>query len=109
MSNAKKILEKATAKKAREPRIRKINVDIESLGDAILDGKLVVPVKGKLVFVRKLDGKTVIHKGHVFSYDEATGDVVVWDETRSQSWGFNAVRDAGRITCKVFNDGPKTS
>lgn len=109
MSNAKRIAEKAEPKKVREPRAKKVKVNLDALSDAVVDGKLTVPVKGKLVFVRTFSGKSVVHEGHVWSYDEKTGDVSVWDETRQQFWGFNAVTDAAKIVCKArVTDVPGT-
>lgn len=112
MSNARKIIDKADKKKVREPRPKKVKVNLDALPDAVQDGKLVVPVKGRLVFVRSFSGKSAVHQGHVWSYDEKTGDVSVWDDTRGQYWGFNAAKDGPRIVCKaldeVTSDAPKT-
>lgn len=99
MSNARK---KAVSKKQRVPRVKKVKVDLSTLPDAIVDGRLIVPVKGKLVFERTFNGKTKVHEGYVFSYDEKTGDVSIWDETRGQFFGFNAVKNAHQIVVKAF-------
>lgn len=104
MSNARKIMEKAEPKKAREPRAKKVKVDISALPDAIVGGKLVVPVKGKVVFIRTISGKApAVHEGNVFSYDEKTGDVSIWDETRGQFWGFNARLNADQVVVKALS------
>lgn len=109
MSNAKRIAEKAEPKKIREPRIKKVKVNLDSLVNAVVDGKLTVPVKGKIVFIRTFSGKSVVHEGHVWGYDEKTGDVSIWDETRQQFWGFNAMKDADKIVCKSLTVAePKT-
>lgn len=105
MSNARKIMEKAEPKKQREPRAKKVKVDLATLPDAIVDGKLVVPVKGRLVFERTFSGKTKVHEGYVFSYDEKTGDVSVWDETHNQFFGFNAVKNACQVVVKALTFG----
>lgn len=109
MSNARKIMEKAAPKKQREPRAKKVKVDLSALPDAIVDGRLVVPVKGRLVFERTFSGKTKVHEGYVFSYDEKTGDVSIWDETRGQFFGFNAVKNAHQVVVKALTSGePET-
>jgi hypothetical protein len=106
MSNARKIMEKAAPKKVREPRARKVKVNLDALGDAVVDGRLVVPVKGRLIFVRTFGGKSAMHEGYVFSHNEETGDVSVWDETRGQFWCFNAKTDGPRIVCKTLSAAP---
>ena len=109
MSNAKKIMDKAEPKKVREPRTKKVKVNLDALPNAIVDGKLTVPVKGKLVFIRTFGGKSAVHQGHVFSYDEANGDVSIWDETRGQFWGFNARLNADQVVVKALSASePKT-
>lgn len=89
MSNAKRIADKKPEKKAREPRVRRPKYDISNLPDAVVDGKMTVPVKGRLLFERTLDKRTAIHEGYVFSID-ADGTVTVWDETRKQFYAFSA-------------------
>lgn len=107
MSNAKRIAEKAEPKKAREPRAKKVKVNIDALPDAIVDGRLTVPVKGKVVFIRTISGKApAVHEGHVWSYDEKTGDVSIWDETRGQYWGFNARLHADQVVVKALSASP---
>lgn len=88
MSNAKKILDKRAEKPPREARVKKVKVDLNKLPDAIVDGRLVVPVGGNVVFQRTLNQRTAIHEGHVFSVD-VDGSVMVWDQTRGQFFGFN--------------------
>ena len=106
MSNAQKIRNKSESKKTREPRQKKVKINLELLTDAIVDGKLTVPVKGRVVFVRTFGGTRFTHEGHVFGYDETTGDVSIWDETRQQFWGFNAVKDANQVVCKSLSAAP---
>lgn len=93
-------------KKQRKSRAKKVKVDLSALPDAIVDGKLVVPVNGRLVFERTFSGKTAVHQGYVFSYDEEKGDVSVWDETRGQFWGFNARLNAHQVVCKALSAAP---
>lgn len=82
MSNAKKIIEKSSPKKAREPRAKKVKVDLSKLPDAVVGGKLLVPIKGRIVFERTSSGKTALHEGYIFSIENQSA--TVWDETRGQ-------------------------
>lgn len=75
--------------KEKKARAKKIKVDMSKLADAVVDGKLVVPVGGKVFFERRLDGKsTAIHEGFVKHLSE-DGSVEIWDETREQLFCFN--------------------
>jgi hypothetical protein len=96
-------MEKSAPKKVREPRAKKVKVDMSCLPDAIVDGKLVVAVQGRLVFERTFNGQTKIHVGYVFSYDEKTGDVSIWDETRGQFFNFNAVKNQHQVIVKALS------
>lgn len=89
MSNARRIAERDKVKAPRQPRVKKVKIDLSTLPDAIVDGKLVVPIKGKVLFERTINKKTAIHEGHIWGFDEAKGDVSIWDETRGQFYGFN--------------------
>lgn len=106
MSNAKKIIDGIEAKKARLPRPKKVKVDLTSLPDAVVGGKLVAKVKDKIIFVRTFHGKEAIHVGHVFSIDEVKGDVTVWDETREQFYGFNLKEPLPIVKLASPGDGP---
>lgn len=87
MSNANRIA--GGRKKAqREPRARKVKVDIDSLPDAVVDRKLIVPLKGRVVFERTLNKRTMVHEGTIFSVAD-DGHVTIWDETRGQFYSFN--------------------
>ncbi len=88
MTNARKILDKKLEKKPRDIRKRRGHYDISSLPDAIVDGKLIVPLKGQLIFERTLDKRVAIHNGYVFSIDE-DGVLTIWDETRAQFYAIN--------------------
>lgn len=88
MSNARKIIDKKKEKKAREPTVRRPRYDISDLPDAVVGGKLTVPIKGRLLFERTLDKRTAVHEGYVYSLD-ADGTVTVFDETRKQFYAFN--------------------
>lgn len=76
-------------KKEKQIRQKKIKVDLNSLPDAIVDGKFILAPKDKVLFERTLDKKTSTHVGHVFSVDETTGVVSIWDETKNQFYNFN--------------------
>lgn len=91
-TNAKKILEKRVEKAPRQPRAKKLKVDLDSMPDAIVDGRFTVPLRGRVVFVRSLDQKTAIHRGYVFGIDEARGTVTLMDETREQFFVFEVAR-----------------
>lgn len=89
MNNAKKIFEKKEPKAPKVERTRRVKVDITTLPDAIVDGKLIVSDKSRVYFERLLDGKVKVHEGYVFSRDDTTGSVSIWDETRGQFYGFS--------------------
>jgi hypothetical protein len=75
--------------KEKKVRAKKIKVDMSKLASAVVDGKLVVPVGSKVLFERRLDGKsTAIHEGFVKHVSE-DGSVEIWDETREQLFCFN--------------------
>lgn len=75
--------------KERKKRVKKIKIDMSKLADAVVDGKLVVPVGGKVYFERRLDGRSMaIHEGFVKHVSE-DGGVEIWDETREQLFCFN--------------------
>ena len=79
----------AKAKKASEPRKKKIKIDLSTLPPAIVEGRLIVKLKGKVYFERTLQGKTEIHEGELCSYDSDADHVILWDETRGQMYGFD--------------------
>lgn len=75
--------------KEKKTRAKKIKINMSQLPDAVVDGKLVVPVGGRVLFERRLDGKsTAIHEGFVKHVSE-DGSVEIWDETREQLFCFN--------------------
>ncbi len=87
MSNAKKILEGKAEKPARQPRTRKVKIDLKSMPDAVVDGKMTVDIKGKVFFERRLMDAVEVHEGYIFSID---GDTVsIFDETREQFYCVN--------------------
>lgn len=88
MSNASRIA-KTKVKKEKAPRAKKVKIDLNSLPDAVVGGKLIVPVNGKVVFVRLVAGKSQVHEGHVAGVNEDTGDLTLWDDTKGQYWLLN--------------------
>lgn len=84
---------KDNIKQQDEPvkRVRKtkIKVDMSKLSDAVVDGKLVVPVGGRVYFERFAPGgKTVVHTGVIRDVNER-GLVEIWDEIAEQFYGFS--------------------
>lgn len=100
MSNAERIVSRVAPKKQRAERTRRVKVDPSTLCDAIVGGRLLVPVGGRIVFNRVVGKKFELHEGYVVSYDESTGNVFVRDETRGQDWAFNAVKHADAVACR---------
>ena len=89
VSNARKLMERVEVKKVRRVRVKKLKVDLSALPDAIIEGKFIVPLNGKVIFERSLDQKRVVHKGYVFNINEERGDVTLWDENREQFYAFS--------------------
>jgi len=82
MSNAQKLLDRKSKKQKekKEPK-RKVKVNTTTLLDAVVDGKLVAPVKSRVVFMRL--GK--LHDGIVFSVDPKDESMVtLWDDVLQQ-------------------------
>lgn len=73
-------------KKKREPRAKKVKADFDTLPKAIVDGKLLLPLKALVFFERTLQGKVEVHEGEVLSFDKDL--VTLWDETRGQKFSF---------------------
>lgn len=72
--------------KKREPRAKKVKVDVSKLHPAVVDGKCVLKPKSRVVFERTQNSKTALHEGELFSVDEKT--ITLWDETRGQMFSF---------------------
>lgn len=99
MSIVKKNAEKKSPeKKPRAPRKVKVAKSIDELDDAVVDGKLLVPIRGKVLFERKSGSKTEIHIGYVHTVSD--GAVHIWDETINQYYVFSLL-EAGRVKVKV--------
>lgn len=84
MTNAKKIVEKAKQKGPRAVRMRLPGIDLTKLQDAVVDGKLVCPLKSKVAFVRISGKRRDVHVGIVFDVNEKEKSLTAWDETRGQ-------------------------
>lgn len=83
---AKKILSSDAGKprKKSKPKIK-----MASLSDAILDGKMIVPVGGKVYFERLVSsGRIEIHEGIIRDITD-NGLVEIWDETIEQFYAFS--------------------
>jgi len=87
MNNAKKILEGKKEKPARQPRTRKVKIDLKCMPDAVVDGKLTVELKEKVFFERKLLNTVETHEGFIFSVDNDA--VTIFDETKQQFYCVN--------------------
>lgn len=94
MSNAKKIIDdRKLERKPREQRSRNVKVNLDLMFDGIVDGKLVVPVKGRVFFERNTNGKIKLHEGFVFEVDG--NSVTIFDETREQMYLINTTKWVG--------------
>jgi hypothetical protein len=70
-------------------RQKKVKVDMNSLPDAAIQGKLLAAVGSKVFFERiAAKGKKVVHEGFIRSVDEK-GMVEIWDETIEQFYAFS--------------------
>ena len=69
-------------KTVKTPRQKKIKVDLASLQDAIVDGKLTLQKNAAVLFERRISGETRIHRGTIFNFDDRS--VSIWDETIEQ-------------------------
>lgn len=87
----RKMMEQQEKTEKRAPRQKKVKVDLSKLPDAIVDGKFVVPLKGKVFFERTLSGKTKIHEGLVSDINE-NGIVTLFDETVEQFYAFSLLQ-----------------
>lgn len=97
MSNADRLLKNKKEKKPRE-RVKKVKADTSNLPDAVVDGKLRVKEKGKVVFARTLNGRTRLHEGYVSSVKD---DVVsIWDETQNQFYVISLKEPPGVLKAK---------
>lgn len=84
-------------------RNKKVKVDLDSLPLAVMDGKLIVRLKGRVYFERTLQNKTEIHSGEVFSYDAEAGWVSVWDDTRENFFGFD-LKDTEKFKIRAASE-----
>ena len=82
---------------APPPKKVKRNTDLSKLPDAIIDGKLVVPIGSEVIIPRMRSGREVLSAGYIKDVQE-DGTVHVWDETNAQ-WFLFKLTDA--VVCKV--------
>lgn len=90
-------------KKEKIKRQKKIKIDLSKLPDAIVDGILVPKINDKVLFERTLNKKTTIHVGYVFSFDDITSVVSIWDETKNQFYNFSLKENIPKI--KILSEG----
>jgi len=86
MSNAKKILGDKKPKPQRVARIPRPKVDMETAPDAIVEGKLVVPLGTKVAIPRTRGRQQILSVCIIHKVED---DIVsVWDETMTQWFVF---------------------
>ena len=84
--NTKQVAEVLIEKK---PRRKKVKVKMDTLQDAVRDGKLMANIGDKVYFERIAPrGKMAIHEGYIKGVSDA-GVVEIWDETAGQFYGFS--------------------
>ncbi len=117
MSNAKKILENSRRNfedVVRNPRRKKVKLDFEALEDAIVDGKLLVPIGAGVAFERYVYGKPLEVSVGTVRYVSETGIVGMWDETREQAFSVKLGEKHDRVrsllplsSFKAVEEAPK--
>lgn len=101
MSNASRLAGRKE-KKVRQPRTKKVKVDMSKLPDAIVDGKFVVKEKGRVYFERHANKRVEIHIGEAWKVE---GDLVtIWDETRGQFYAFSLKQELPLIKAASLED-----
>jgi hypothetical protein len=104
MSNIKKILDNRKEKKPRAQRVKKIKFDIASAPDAIVEGKLIVPIGSKVIIPRVRAGRQSLSECEVKKVDD-DGVVHTWDETLNQWYLFKVTDNLiVKVYDKVNND-----
>jgi hypothetical protein len=84
----KSVFEVEKPTKAKAPRAKRLKINLSVLADAVVDGKLIVPIGGKVYFERTLNKVTKTHEGVIKGVTEK-GIVEIWDETVNQFFGFS--------------------
>lgn len=108
MADIKRKVADHREEKVREPRARKVKVNLSAMVDAIVDGKWTVPTLGYVVFERTLNKRTAIHEGTVFSVD-ADGVITLWDDTRGQFFAFSVTHAPGLVKAWPVTSGSSGS
>lgn len=68
----------------------KVKVDMGSLPDLVVEGKVTAPLGTRLYFERIAPkGKTAIHTGFLRGVNDSNGMVEIWDETVEQFYCFS--------------------
>jgi len=98
MNNAKNINDRKKSKPDREPRSPKPKINMETAPDAIVDGKLVVPVGTRVVIPRIRSNKKILSFGLIDRVER--GAVYVWDETLTQWFVFKL---SDPVVVKVYS------
>jgi hypothetical protein len=88
-------------KKKWEPRAKKVKADLTKLSPAIVNGKCLLKPKSQVVFERTQYGKTALHQGELFNFDEKT--ITLWDETLGQMFCFG-LTDPIRVFARFVED-----
>ena len=102
MSNIKKILENKKEKKPRKQRAKKIKFDLFSAKDAIVEGKLMVPLGTKVIIPRVKANRESLSECEIIKIEDEV--IHAWDETLNQ-WYLFRVTD--NVIVKVANDCEK--
>ena len=98
MNNAKNINDRKKPKTDREPRAPKPKINMETAADAIVDGRLVVPVGTRVVIPRIRSKKKILSFGLIDRVER--GAVYVWDETLTQWFVFKL---SDPVVVKVYS------
>jgi hypothetical protein len=87
---------------APEPRKVKRGLDISNMPDAIVDGKLTVPIGSRVIIPRMRSGREVLSTGLIKKLED-DGSVHFWDETNAQ-WFVFMLTD--KVVVKVSDRAP---
>lgn len=75
--------------KLKQPRKKKLKIDMSSLPDAIVSGKFIASIGDRVFFERKLNNVTKVHEGTVKGVNEEKGIVELFDDTVEQFYYFS--------------------
>jgi hypothetical protein len=100
LSNASRIAGK-TEKKVRQPRVKKVKVNLDSLKSVFEEDKLIAKINDEVVFLRVTSGKSEIHEGTISGIGDA-GLITIWDDTRGQYFMFDMKQELPVIKFKTL-------